>query len=221
MVTTPVLYLKNRYYDPTTAQFLSVDPALSVTQSPYSYTYNDPMNAADPTGLFGWSTITGVAESVVSVVHTVAKVTTTVAGSCAVVAGVTGAEALAAGCGTVAAVSAGVQAASGAILTATGHESMDQLATDLISSGLTLTGVGTSQLARIIGTTADELIAAASDTPWSQVLSKGGLYLAGGAYVSLAAIAQVLGLTTEALANVKDWGELDSLVRSSCGNGGS
>ncbi len=41
----------NRYYDPTTDQFLSIDPALMVTDQPYMFTNDDPLNATDPLGL--------------------------------------------------------------------------------------------------------------------------------------------------------------------------
>jgi RHS repeat-associated protein len=44
-------YLRARYYDPKTAQFISVDPALSTTGSPYSYVAGDPLSATDPSGL--------------------------------------------------------------------------------------------------------------------------------------------------------------------------
>ena len=40
-----------RYYDPSTAQFLTVDPAVSTTLSPYGYVQGDPLNGTDPTGL--------------------------------------------------------------------------------------------------------------------------------------------------------------------------
>ncbi len=40
----------NRYYDPTTDQFLSIDPALMVTDQPYVFTNDDPLNATDPSG---------------------------------------------------------------------------------------------------------------------------------------------------------------------------
>jgi hypothetical protein len=40
-----------RYYDPTTGQFLTVDPAVSITGQPYSYAGDDPVNESDPTGL--------------------------------------------------------------------------------------------------------------------------------------------------------------------------
>lgn len=47
---TGLYYLCARYYDPTTAQFMSVDPALSSTLSPYAYTGGNPLNAVDPSG---------------------------------------------------------------------------------------------------------------------------------------------------------------------------
>jgi RHS repeat-associated protein len=44
-------YLRARYYDPVTAQFLTRDPMTDVTQSPYGYAHDDPVNAIDPSGL--------------------------------------------------------------------------------------------------------------------------------------------------------------------------
>ena len=41
----------DRYYDPSTDQFLSVDPAVAQTGQPYAYTGDDPLNATDPLGL--------------------------------------------------------------------------------------------------------------------------------------------------------------------------
>jgi hypothetical protein len=41
----------NRYYDPATGQFLSVDPLVNETGAPYSYAGDDPVDEADPTGL--------------------------------------------------------------------------------------------------------------------------------------------------------------------------
>jgi RHS repeat-associated protein len=43
-------YLRARYYDSTTAQFLTVDPMVSTTRSPYAYVDDDPLNGTDPTG---------------------------------------------------------------------------------------------------------------------------------------------------------------------------
>lgn len=45
-----LIYLRARYYEPSTAQFLTRDPAVALTGTPYAYAGNDPANAADPTG---------------------------------------------------------------------------------------------------------------------------------------------------------------------------
>jgi hypothetical protein len=42
--------MRARYYDPTTGQFLTVDPLVVQTGQPYSYTAGDPINDVDPTG---------------------------------------------------------------------------------------------------------------------------------------------------------------------------
>ena len=47
MVTSVV----NRYYDPTTDQFLSVDPDVDETDQPYVFTNDNPLNSEDPLGL--------------------------------------------------------------------------------------------------------------------------------------------------------------------------
>lgn len=44
--------LPQGYYDPATAQFLSVDPLFAITGSAYGYTANDPINNSDPLGLY-------------------------------------------------------------------------------------------------------------------------------------------------------------------------
>jgi RHS repeat-associated protein len=49
---TGLIYMRARVYDPTTAQFLSVDPLDAITQTPYSYAGDDPVNDSDPSGLF-------------------------------------------------------------------------------------------------------------------------------------------------------------------------
>jgi RHS repeat-associated protein len=43
-------YLRARYYDPATAQFLSIDPGVAKTLSPYGYVAGDPLNLSDPSG---------------------------------------------------------------------------------------------------------------------------------------------------------------------------
>jgi RHS repeat-associated protein len=37
-------YLINRYYDPSTDQFLSIDIEITETDQPYVFTNDDPMN---------------------------------------------------------------------------------------------------------------------------------------------------------------------------------
>jgi hypothetical protein len=43
-----------RFYDPTTGQFLTRDPAVSMTRDAYGYAGNSPLNYTDPTGLWLW-----------------------------------------------------------------------------------------------------------------------------------------------------------------------
>jgi len=45
-----LLYLINRYYNPVTGQFLSVDPDVSQTGDPYGYAAGNPVDETDPTG---------------------------------------------------------------------------------------------------------------------------------------------------------------------------
>jgi RHS repeat-associated protein len=47
-----LIYLRARTYDPVTAQFLSVDPAVASTGESYSYAGDNPVNDSDPTGLW-------------------------------------------------------------------------------------------------------------------------------------------------------------------------
>lgn len=46
-----LVYLINRYYDPGTGQFISVDPQVAETLEPYSYAGGNPISSADPTGM--------------------------------------------------------------------------------------------------------------------------------------------------------------------------
>jgi RHS repeat-associated protein len=54
---TGLIYMRHRVYDPTTAQFLSIDPLYELTQAPYTYADDGPVNVEDPTGLLGFSEI--------------------------------------------------------------------------------------------------------------------------------------------------------------------
>ncbi|WIX83970.1 RHS repeat-associated core domain-containing protein [Amycolatopsis carbonis] len=49
-----------RYYDPSTAQFLTVDPLVDQTGTPYSYLGGNPLNGTDFSGLCGFWCWVGV-----------------------------------------------------------------------------------------------------------------------------------------------------------------
>jgi len=53
--STGLIYLRARWYDPAAGQFISVDPMQAMSGTPYAYAGNNPVNAADPLGLFCWS----------------------------------------------------------------------------------------------------------------------------------------------------------------------
>ncbi|MHB8289581.1 MAG: RHS repeat-associated core domain-containing protein [Acidimicrobiales bacterium] len=48
---TGLVYFVHRYYDPMLREFISVDPAVATTGTPYAYVGNNPANWADPSGL--------------------------------------------------------------------------------------------------------------------------------------------------------------------------
>ncbi len=49
---TGLTYLRARYYDPSTGQFLTRDPLEAMTGQPYAYAGNNPTNYTDPLGLW-------------------------------------------------------------------------------------------------------------------------------------------------------------------------
>jgi len=51
---TGFIYLRNRYYDPTTGNFLTRDPIEGLTRSAYGYVGGNPLNLTDPLGLAPW-----------------------------------------------------------------------------------------------------------------------------------------------------------------------
>ena len=69
-------YLRARYYDPLTGQFLSRDPLTRGTRQPYAYSNDDPVNLVDPSGLStnplswdwgaGWNALVGGVKDIAS-----------------------------------------------------------------------------------------------------------------------------------------------------------
>jgi RHS repeat-associated protein len=117
---TGLIYLINRYYDPATEQFISVDPLVSVTGQPFSYANGNPVNGSDPSGLDFWSDVSSVA-TVVAVVAVVATVTVTTAGvGDVVIAGAGGA--IAGGISGSGLATAGLVTAGGAASVALGSD---------------------------------------------------------------------------------------------------
>lgn len=51
-----MIYLRARYYDPNTGQFLSRDPAVAGTPEAHAYIADNSLNGTDPSGLYncGW-----------------------------------------------------------------------------------------------------------------------------------------------------------------------
>lgn len=62
-----LIYLQHRYYDPATAEFLTIDPELQVTGEAYQYAGDDPVNNSDPSGLYWGESLVHQALNIVAV----------------------------------------------------------------------------------------------------------------------------------------------------------
>jgi RHS repeat-associated protein len=51
---TGLYYLRARYYEPSTGQFLNSDPIISITNQPFAYARGNPINRVDPRGLYDY-----------------------------------------------------------------------------------------------------------------------------------------------------------------------
>lgn len=63
----------NRYYDPATDQFLSIDPDVAQTGQPYIFTNDDPLNTEDPLGLCWPKWACGIEKTITSAAKWVAN----------------------------------------------------------------------------------------------------------------------------------------------------
>ena len=122
-----LIYLRARYYDPATGQFLSRDPMVASTRSPYGYVGGNPLNGTDPTGLgdCGWNPICNIGNVAGTVGGAIATGATWAWNHPGVIAGAAGVAALVVGTGGAAAVLGGAALA----LTA------DQTAQDYLRPG--------------------------------------------------------------------------------------
>jgi RHS repeat-associated protein len=115
-------YLRARYYDPTTAQFLTRDPIEPVTQQPYQYANGDPLDVSDPLGLCGWTDPLGCVSDAASATagyvgdhwHGIAQGAVAVGTAVAIGGCIVATEGICAGVVATYAVNAGIGAASGA-----------------------------------------------------------------------------------------------------------
>jgi RHS repeat-associated protein len=133
------LYLMgSRYYDPATAQFLSIDPLVQLTGESYAYGDDDPVDRIDPTGLLSvgaaLSGIGTIADAVGAGLAVGGAVACIVAEPCALVVGAV----------TVVAVAAVGAAAStaGAVLSCRGSE----ITSNACSAAQVQLGVGAAGL---------------------------------------------------------------------------
>jgi RHS repeat-associated protein len=62
-------YLRARYLDPSTGQFISTDPRVSETRSPYAYVAGNPLNQIDPLGLDFWGNLQNTVIGGVNAAH--------------------------------------------------------------------------------------------------------------------------------------------------------
>jgi len=58
-IESGLVYMRARYYDPLTAQFLTRDPLVSLTRQPYAYARGNPVSLVDPSGLDGYAAAGG------------------------------------------------------------------------------------------------------------------------------------------------------------------
>ena len=157
---TGFVYLRARYYDPATGQFLSRDPIEAITRSPYAYVHGNPLNYTDPLGLLslkgvlrGASLIAGGVAIGVGVTGLIvgAPITVAVGGTAVGVAAALGGVSFFAGAGAAA-----LQCRETGFSSTNCIRELAGTAVDLVSLGLGLAAVRQSiQLGKYIPVAAD------------------------------------------------------------------
>jgi RHS repeat-associated protein len=62
-----LVWMRTRYYDPRTGQFITRDPAVTISRAPYAYAKGDPINMRDPRGLWPGEKYAGLGLALASV----------------------------------------------------------------------------------------------------------------------------------------------------------
>jgi RHS repeat-associated protein len=97
---TGLIYMRAREYDPATAQFLTRDPLEGITDEPYSYTGDNPINREDALGLI-WIPVAGGAGGADALCGATIEVPGVDIGTCGAAGIATGAAAIGAAIGIV------------------------------------------------------------------------------------------------------------------------
>ncbi len=100
---TGLIYLRNRVYDPKTAQFLTVDPLVSISGEPYSYAGDNPLTYGDAVGLM-WTPLAGGAGGADAACGATIEIPGVDIGTCGAAGIATGAAAVGAAIGVVTAI---------------------------------------------------------------------------------------------------------------------
>jgi RHS repeat-associated protein len=100
---TGLIYLRNRVYDPKTAQFLTVDPLVSISGAPYNYAGDNPLTYGDAVGLL-WTPLAGGAGGADAACGATIEIPGVDIGTCGAAGIATGAAAVGAAIGVVTAV---------------------------------------------------------------------------------------------------------------------
>ncbi len=97
---TGLIYMRARVYDPSTAQFLSVDPIEAISRAPYNYAGDNPVTYGDSVGLL-WTPLAGGAAGADAACGATFEIPGIDLGTCGAAGIATGAAALGAAVGVV------------------------------------------------------------------------------------------------------------------------
>lgn len=100
---TGLIYMRARVYDPATAQFLTVDPLVSISGAPYNYAGDNPLTYGDSLGLL-WTSLAGGAGGADAACGATFEIPVVDVGTCGAAGIATGAAVVGAAVGVVTAV---------------------------------------------------------------------------------------------------------------------